>query len=176
MTRALAALAAALMTLTLAGCSDADEAVDVTGIVGAPDEEIRGEPIGAEFTEGPCAGHQDYEGNVYRSVWSYGEDSGGTWVSDQRLTGDYEQSMDIDFQDEGDTCVGSITATVTLTNGDGAWEGTVEGTTSWKTGRDHEHDIDYTLTGSGDYEGLKCTFNVYGFAYPWDLTGTISPT
>lgn len=176
MRRALAALVAALLALMLVACSGSPEPVEVTGVIGAPDEEVFGESVGERFTDGPCVGWQDYEGTVYRQRWSYGEESGVPWVSDQRVSGDYEHTMVVDVRDEGEGCVAYITATVTLTNDDGAWEGTFEGTSSWQAGdADHLHDIDYTLTGTGDYDGLQYTFNLSGLAYPWDLTGTISP-
>ena len=178
MRRPLAAAAAALLALARAGCSDSAEPGNVPGVIGAPDEEVFGEYVGEEFTDGPCVGWQDYAGTVYRQTWSYGEESGVPWVSDQRVAGNYEHSMDMDIQDEGDTCVAYFTATVSITNDSGVREGTFEGTSSWGAGAgddQHLHDIDYTLTGTGDYDGLQYTFNLYGLAYPWDLTGTISP-
>ena len=176
MRRALAALAAALLGLMLVACSDSQEPVEVTGLIGAPDEEIFGEYVGEAFTDGACAGWQDYAGTIYRATWSHGEESGVPWVSDQRVAGDYEHTFAVDVRDEGEVCVAYLTAAVSITNDDGAWDGTFEGTSSWQAGDpDHLHDIDYSLTGTGEYDGLQYIFNLYGLAYPWDLTGTISP-
>ena len=177
MRRLLAAAAAALMALALAGCSNADEPVEVTGVAGAPQQGSDGEGSGDEYSDGPCAGWGDWKGEIYRITWTYGEDSSASWVSDERVAGDSELSMDADVQDEGDTCVIYFTGTVSLTNDNGAWEGTFEGTSSFGAGAgddQHVHDLDFTLTGTGDYADLEYTYNLYGEEFPWDYTGEIS--
>jgi hypothetical protein len=181
MTRLLAATLAALMAMAmaLAGCSDSGASVEVTGVGGEPYEAVPGETVGEVFADGPCADWQDIEGEIIRYTFAYGEDSGVPWLSDERVAGDYEYLADVDFQEEGDTCVGYFSGTETMTNDNGTWEGTVEGTMtgvadtqvhSW------EYDLTGTMSGSGDYDGLQYTYNLQGTTHPWDLTGTISPS
>jgi hypothetical protein len=174
--RLLAATAAALMTL--AGCSHSGEWVEVTGMAGEPYEVVYGQYVGEVFDDGPCADQQDVEGDIYRHRFAHGEDSGVPWVSDERVAGDYEYVADIDFQEDGDACVGYFTGTETMTNDGGTWEGTVEGTMTWDGPADTAntvYDIDRTMLGSGDYDGLKYSYKLYGTDFPWELTGTISP-
>ena len=181
MRRLLAAAAAALLALALAGCGGSDESVEVTGFGGrgGPDSDP-GQNVGEVFADGPCEGWQDIEGAVIRYTFAYGEDSGVPWVSDERVAGDYEYQAAIDFEEDGETCVGSFTGTETMTNDGGTWQGTVEATMTGTGDADTPgeawvYDINGTLLGSGDYDGLTYTYNLYGADDPWELTGTISP-
>ena len=173
-----AAATAALITLAVGGCGASDEPVEVTGMIGAYEDIASGEDLGEVFTEGPCEGWQDWEGNVHGQTWSYGEDAGVSWVSDERVAGELEFTMDADVRDEGDTCVLYFTGTETITNDNGTWEGTWEGTSTFGEGAgddQHLHDVTFTLLGTGDYDGLEFVFNMQGIDLPWPLKGTISP-
>ena len=100
------------------------------------------------------------------------------WVSDERVAGDYEYLADVDFQEEGDRCVGHFSGTETMTSDDGTWEGTVEGTMTWDGPADTAntvYDLTGTMVGSGDYDGLEYAYNLTGTDHPWELSGTISP-
>jgi hypothetical protein len=97
------------MVLALAGCSDSGKAVEVTGMAGEPYEVVDGQCVGEVFEDGPFAGQQDAEGDIYRHTYAYREDSGVPWVSDERVAGGYEYAADIDFQEDGDACVGDFT-------------------------------------------------------------------
>jgi len=148
---------------------------EVTGEFYPPDEEIPGEQVGESFSDGPCSGMRDIRGLVYRSTWRYGERVGAGWLSDPRLVGHYEHSLSIDLEPEGGRCVGTITGTFVVTGERGSWQGTVTGSTSWRppdTGV-HQHELDYTALGSGEFQGLRLTFHVTGSEYPWSLTGKI---
>lgn len=178
MRRLIAAMAAAAMALALTGCGgDSEEPVEVTGMTAEAETAIDAEAVGEVFGDGPCVDQQDWAGAIWRLTWTYGEGSGSNWVSDERVAGDMEFSMDADYRDEGDTCVAYFTGTATIINDHGSWEGTWEGTSSFGAGAgddQHLHDLDYTMQGSGDYDGLAYTYNVRGMAYPWPVTGTIS--
>ena len=176
--RLLAVTAAALMMLILAGCSDSAGSVEVTGVGGQPYEAIPGQDVGEVFADGPCFPWQDIEGTLIRYTFAAGEDSGVPWVSDKRVAGDYEYLASVDFQEEGDICVGHFSGTENMANNNGSWEGTVEGTMTWEGPTGYYrvvYDLTGTLLGSGDYDGLKYTYNLTGTDHPWDLTGTISP-
>lgn len=156
-----------MMLLVVAACGEEVQPVSVTGKMPAPAEEIEGDHVGDPIP-GWGLPFSEIRGTVYR----------GTIVgmSDERANGELEHVMDIDMVDEGDRMVGYITAEVTITNDDGTWVGTGEGTTSFtKEDPAHRHLIEYTLLGTGDYDGLRYTYTLEGVDYPWDLTGTIEP-
>lgn len=120
-------------------------------MAGEPYEVVYGQYVGEVFDDGPCADQQDVEGDIYRHRFAHGEDSGVPWVSDERVAGDYEYVADIDFQEDGDACVGYFTGTETMTNDGGTWEGTVEGTMTWDGPADTAdtvYDIDRTMLGA----------------------------
>ena len=75
-------------------------------MIGAYEEIAPGEDVGEAFTDLPCEGWQDGEGAGHDQTWSYGEDCGVSRVSDERVAGEVEFTMDSDVRDEGDTCVG----------------------------------------------------------------------
>jgi hypothetical protein len=133
-----------------------------------PAEEIPGE-VGGEPIEGSGVSWSTMRDEVYRAAF--------TDLSDERVNGDLETVMDIEITVEGDRTTGLLTITsITITNDGGTWEGSGQGTSTWtKTEPAHVHNIDFTLAGTGDYEGLQFTFHVEGVNYPWDLTGTIEP-
>jgi hypothetical protein len=180
MRRLIAVMAAAALALALTGCGGgSDEPVKVTGMSGESESgegELR--PVGEAFSDGPCAGQQDWAGANERVTWTYGEDSSSSWVSDERVAGDMEFSMDADYRDEGsDICVIYLGGTVIITNDNGSWEGTWEGTSTYGPGAGDEenmYDLEFTMQGNGDYDGLAYAYNVRGKAHPWPLTGTIS--
>ncbi|MDJ0959706.1 MAG: hypothetical protein QNJ88_03540 [Acidimicrobiia bacterium] len=136
----------------LAGCGGGADSVAVTGELPAPVTET-----------------EDERGTVYRGPI--------TDMSDDRVIGDVEHVMDIEFVVDGERTTGHVTVTsVTITNEGGTWEGTGEGTTTWTTADPaHLHSLDYTLFGTGSYDGLKFTYHVEGVDYPWTITGTIEP-
>jgi hypothetical protein len=99
-------------------------------------------------------------------------------VSDKRVAGDYEYLADVDFQEEGDRCVGYFSGTETMTSDDGTWEGTVEGTMTWDGPADTAntvYDLTGTMVGSGSYDDLEYAHNLIGTDHPSELSGTISP-
>ena len=159
-------LVLAVSLVLIAGCGASEEPVNVTGEFFAPEEEIEGERSGETI---PGIGLSIYRDRIYR-----GAQSG---LSDDRVNGEMEHVADMEFIVEGDRTTGYITATrVTIVNEGGTWVGTGDGTTTWTTGdTQHVHSLDYTLLGTGDYEGLRFIYYVEGIDYPWQVTGTIEP-
>lgn len=151
---------------------------EVTGEFYPPDEEIPGKKAGKKFTAGPCFGRWDTVGLVYRGRWNYGQQVGVTWLSDPRLVGEVEHSIDVDLEPKGGRCVGVVTGTFSVTSEQGSWQGTLTGSTSWKppdTGV-HHHELDYSAKGTGAYQGLRLTLHASGSEYPWSVTGRITAT
>lgn len=156
-----------VMLLVVAGCGEEVQPVTVTGAMPSPVEETKGEHIGDPIPEWDLP-FSHIRGTAYRSTL--------TGMSDPRVNGELEHVMDIDMVDEGDRIVGYILAEATITNDGGSWVGTGEGTTFYtKENPIHQHHIEYTLLGTGDYDGLRFAYTVEGGDYPWDLTGTIEP-
>lgn len=162
------ALPTTVLLVLLAACGGGPEPVEVTGSMPGPAEEVPGES-GGEPIEGSGLDWSTVRGETYRAAF--------TDLSDQRVNGDLETVMDIDISVDGDRTTAMLTITsISITNGGGTWEGSGQGTSTWtKTEPAHLHTIDFTLIGTGDYEGLQFTYQVEGVNYPWELTGTIEP-
>jgi hypothetical protein len=161
------ALVSIVLLILLYSCGGEAEPVEVTGSSGQLTEEIPGELTGEPLGTGES--WSTMRGTVYRGVFND--------LTDDRVNGDFEHVMDIDLTVDGDRTTGEIRVTnMTITNDGGTWEGTGQGTTTWTTTEPgHFHNIDYTLVGTGDYEGLQFTYHTEGIDYPWELTGTIEP-
>ena len=57
--------------VVIGGCGESDEPVEATRMIGAYEDIASGEDLGEVFTDGPCSGWQDWEGNVHGQTWSY---------------------------------------------------------------------------------------------------------
>jgi hypothetical protein len=165
--RRLALLSTVLLAL-FAACGSEAEPVAVTGVIQGDAETVSGEFSG-EPIEGSGESWTSARDVVYRGVFAD--------MSDDRVNGEIEHVMDMDLTEEGDRFIASLTITsMSITNDGGTWEGTGEGTSAWTENGLHVHNINYTLIGTGDYEGLQFTYNVEDQGdYPWDITGTIEP-
>ena len=79
--------------------------------------------------------------------------------SDDRVTFTGEVALErceFTFDEAEGRTVGQCTATTTVTNEGGGWEGTDTGTTSWTTTEpEHMHVFDFDYVGTGGYEGLR---------------------
>ena len=160
------ALMCAVLLVSVVGCGSRTDPVEFSGELSEPARWIDGEKSGEPIVG---VGLSEVRGTVIRGTL--------TGLSDDRVNGDIEALLDIDFFVEGDRTTGLLSLTsVIITNAGGTWVGTGEGTTTWtRTDPEHLHSIDHTLLGTGDYEGLQLTYHVEGVDYPWDLTGTIEP-
>lgn len=140
--------------------------VRITGMWPGPSREDPGE-YGGDPIEGSGESWSTRSGVVYRATIAD--------VSDDRVAGHLEHTMDIELVEDDDRYVGYITANqVVITNEAGTWEGSGAGTTSWSAGDSrHLHVIDYELVGTGGYEGLRYVYRIEGYEYPWTLTGSI---
>ncbi len=162
-------LAAALAALVaaLAGCAGA--AVPTTVLTPAPSLEATPVPTVPAVVEvtgstGTCGQDGDY--TVCDNVTS----------SDERLVGTSRYVTDCPETVDGDTTVAVCSFPITLTNGDGTWEGTVEGTSTWSVASPaHVHVMDATYLGTGAYEGLRFVQHIEGLDYPMSYTGRIEP-
>lgn len=151
----------------LAGCSGDAEPVEVSGPWPGPTETVPG-----EFYGDPIPGSGEtftkQRGTIYRGTFSD--------FSDDRVNGSNESVINSDLSKVGDTFVGEVWGTATIVNDGGTWEGTWEGTSTFTEEKPgHFHDLDFTLIGTGDYEGLRFVCHAEGIAYPWSMTGTIEP-
>lgn len=113
------------------------------------------------------------------SVWDPGGLTGTNelMMSDDRVSGATTQEIHCDrvWEYEDATSVDCRT-TMTISNGGGAWEGVVIGTSSWTRDNPlHVHHMSGTLVGTGGYEGLRFVMRMDGSDYPWSVAGTIEP-
>ena len=93
-----------------------------------------------------------------------------------KLAGRTELAIECDITEDGDTTVADCSGPNVITNEDGIWNGTCEGTSTWTTSEpDHVHVFDCTYLGSGDYDGFRFVQHMEGIDYPWPHTGQIEP-
>lgn len=159
------ALQSALVVILATGCGSVAEAVEVTGDTGVP-LQVPGQWSG-DAPEGAGIGGLHLRGTVYRMTYG---------LSDERVNGECEVLVNIDFEVQGETVIGDVWGTATITNDRGTWEGSVTGTTSFPKGSPvHTHRIEQTLLGAGEYEGLRFVEVLEGTDFPWTITGRIEP-
>jgi hypothetical protein len=159
----------------VAGCSTSDEPIEVTGEFGEPIKRDGWYP-GESSSGGPCDALHNIRGLVWAGSWGLGEGSHTMWVSDERVTGEFEQKTDINWEAVGQTCVEHLSGTATLTNDNGTWTGDFEGSGPGPTPPNGgDFTVDYTLVGWGSYSGDRFSFHLEGRRFPWALTGTIEP-
>jgi hypothetical protein len=139
-------LLSAILLVLLAACGSGIEPVEVTGSTGIQMES------GSAFTE---------EGRTYRGEW--------TDITDERLKGEEVAVVFCEMVSEEENSA-ECEGTQEVVNDGGAWEGNFTGTSI-----DGLHEIDGTLIGTGDYEGLQFSYHLEGVEFPWDITGTIEP-
>jgi hypothetical protein len=159
--------ATAAPTPTPAGAveTNAADVVKVTGDTGVP-LEVPGQWSG-DPPEGAGTPGSHLRGLVYRGTLA---------LSDERVSGQYETTVNVDLELHVETVVGYIWGTATITNDRGTWEGSVTGTTSYPKGSSvHTHELHQILLGTGEYEGLQFIELLEGTDYPWTITGSIEP-
>jgi hypothetical protein len=158
-------LAVAGVMLTACGGDDAQDIVEVTGT-------STGVQIKDGTMSGPALPTTGWEATTQRdSVYVFTH-----VMSDARVSGEQETTVNCDFVEDGEDVVGDCWGTLTIENDGGTWDGTWTGTTTWSLSEpDHVHVIDSTYVGTGDYDGLRYVSVAEGSDYPWTITGRIEP-
>ena len=153
------------VTLTACGSDDGADTVEVTGT-------STGVQIQDGTMSGPTLPTTGWEGTTLRdSVYLYTNE-----VSDERVSGEQETTVNCDFVEDGEAVIGDCWGTSVIENDGGTWDGTFTGTTTWSLSEpDHVHVIDSTLIGTGDYDGLRYVTIAEGSDYTWTTTGRIEP-
>ncbi len=156
------AVGASVMAV-LAGCAGDSYPKDVTGSTGTCWESNTlwsGEPLGGALP-----------GTILERDVTCPE----VVMTDERLSGSYEDSFRCEFAAEGEGFVGQCTENSTRTIDNGAWH--VEAGTMVITvipGQASRIVEDGVEIGTGDYAGLMFRYHVDASgAYPWEITGTL---